>query len=84
MRGLQGERLRQAFQHFDKQQTGYISPQEFQKIILELAQHKLSDTVLDSLPTLAELTPGGKITYSECNAFHNVSSSVKNIPKSVF
>lgn len=75
MRGLQGERLRQAFQHFDKKQTGYITPAEFQTIILELARHKLSDTVLDSLPTLAELTPGGKITFSEANAFHNVSTS---------
>lgn len=76
MRGLQGERLRQAFQHFDKKQTGYITPAEFQTIILELAQHKLSDTVLAKLPTLAELSPGGKITYSEVNAFHNVRSSL--------
>lgn len=73
MRGLQGERLRQAFRHFDQQQTGYISPDNFKSIILELARHKLSDTVLEDLPSLAALTPEGKISYSECSAFHNVS-----------
>lgn len=72
MKGLQGERLRQAFRHFDTKETGYISPGDFQKIIVELAQHKLSDIVLDSLPTLCLLTPGAKISYSECIAFHNV------------
>lgn len=72
MKGLQGERLRQAFRHFDTKETGYISPSDFQKIIVELAQHKLSDIVLDSLPTLCLLTPGAKISYSECIAFHNV------------
>jgi solute carrier family 25 (mitochondrial aspartate/glutamate transporter), member 12/13 len=73
MKGLQGERLRQAFHYFDKDQTGYISPADFQRIIKEIAAHKLSDTVLESVPSLANLTPGGKITYSECIAFYNVS-----------
>lgn len=73
IRGLAGERLRQSFHYFDKAQTGYIEPTDFQRIIKEVAGHKLSDTVLESLPSLANLTPGGKITYSECIAFFNVS-----------
>jgi hypothetical protein len=73
MKGLQGERLRQAFHHFDKNQDGYIDPEDFQKIIIDLARHKLSESVLKQLPELAKFTPGGKISYSECIAFHNVS-----------
>lgn len=74
MKGLQGERLRQAFRHFDSAETGYITPDNFKRIIIELARHKLSDTVLETLPTLSLLSAGGKISYSECVAFHNVSS----------
>lgn len=83
MRGLQGERLRQAFRHFDQQQTGYITPENFKTIILELARHKLSDTVLEDLPSLAALTPEGKISYSECSAFHNVIREMDIVEKIV-
>ncbi|CAE6448945.1 unnamed protein product [Rhizoctonia solani] len=72
MKGLQGERLRQAFKHLDSNQDGFIRPDQFKRIILELAGHKLSDSVLDRLPTLTTLTPGQKISYSEVIAFHNV------------
>ncbi len=34
MKGLQGERLRQAFKYLDKDQDGYIRPEQFKKIIL--------------------------------------------------
>lgn len=34
MKGLQGERLRQAFQYLDKDQDGFIRPDEFKRIIL--------------------------------------------------
>ncbi len=34
MKGLQGERLRQAFKYLDKNQDGYIRPEQFKKIIL--------------------------------------------------
>lgn len=34
MKGLQGERLRQAFRYLDKDQDGYISPDQFKRIIL--------------------------------------------------
>ncbi|PPQ66366.1 hypothetical protein CVT26_011085 [Gymnopilus dilepis] len=72
MKGLQGERLRQAFKFLDSDQDGFIRPDEFKKIILEIAGHKLSDSVIDRLPTLCTLSPGQRISYSEVVAFHNV------------
>jgi len=72
MKGLQGERLRQAFRHFDQDQDGFIKPEQFKRIILDLMSHKLSQAVIDRLPTLCTLTPGGRISYSEVIAFHNV------------
>jgi solute carrier family 25 (mitochondrial aspartate/glutamate transporter), member 12/13 len=72
MKGLQGERLRQAFKYLDKDQDGFIKPDEFKRIILEIAGHKLSDAVIDRLPTLCTLSPGQRISYSEVVAFHNV------------
>lgn len=38
----------------------------------EIAGHKLSDAIIERLPTLCTLTPGGRITYSEVVSFHNV------------
>ncbi|ORX58953.1 mitochondrial carrier [Hesseltinella vesiculosa] len=74
LKGLQGERLRQEFKHYDKEHTGYISPENFKRIILDIAQHKLSDHVIDSLPTLCNLyaTGGTKVSFSNMVAFHNV------------
>lgn len=72
MKGLQGERLRQAFKYLDKDQDGFIRPEEFKQIILEIAGHKLSDAVIERLPTLCTLTPSGRISYSEVVAFQNV------------
>jgi len=34
MKGLQGERLRQAFKYLDANQDGYIEPEQFKRIIL--------------------------------------------------
>ena len=34
MKGLQGERVRQAFKFLDKDQDGFIRPEEFKRIIL--------------------------------------------------
>ncbi|KAJ9102397.1 hypothetical protein QFC21_002797 [Naganishia friedmannii] len=79
IKGLQGERLRQAFRHFDSDADGYIKPDEFQKIIMELAGHKLSDSVLERLPTLCTLSPGQRISYSEVIAFHNVIREMDNV-----
>jgi solute carrier family 25 aspartate/glutamate transporter 12/13 len=36
-----------------------------------VAGHKLSDSVLERLPTLTTMNPGRKISYSEVLAFHN-------------
>ncbi|EIW72497.1 hypothetical protein TREMEDRAFT_41792 [Tremella mesenterica DSM 1558] len=72
MKGFQGERLRQAFHYFDKDDDGYIAPDEFQRIIIEVAGHKLSDSVLERLPTLCLMNQGRKISYSEVFAFHNI------------
>ncbi|KXL41466.1 hypothetical protein M433DRAFT_158843 [Acidomyces richmondensis BFW] len=72
LRGLQGERIRQAFLHFDKNDDGYIEPEDFQKIIQETAAHKLSDHLLANLPTLCNISPGSKISYANVRAFQNV------------
>jgi solute carrier family 25 (mitochondrial aspartate/glutamate transporter), member 12/13 len=34
MKGLQGERLRQAFHYLDKDEDGFITPDQFKRIIL--------------------------------------------------
>ncbi|KAI0285387.1 mitochondrial carrier [Russula aff. rugulosa BPL654] len=72
MKGLQGERLRQAFRYFDENQEGVIRPAQFKRIMLELAGHKLSDAVIELLPTVSALSPGGRISFSEVVACHNV------------
>ncbi|SAM03164.1 hypothetical protein [Absidia glauca] len=79
LKGLQGERLRQEFKHYDQKQTGYISTENFKRIILDIAQHKLSDLVIDHLPTLCNLYATGSgttISFSNMVAFHNV---IRNI-----
>lgn len=72
MRGMQGERIRQAFHHFDRNGDGYIEPEDFQKIIIETAGHKLSDHLLHNLQTLCNIGPGSKISYANVRAFQNV------------
>lgn len=72
LRGLQGERVRQAFHYFDKDGDGYIDPEDFQRIILETSRHKLSDYLLENLPTLCNISTGSKISYATVRAFQNV------------
>ena len=72
LRGLQGERIRQAFHLFDKDGDGYIDPEDFQRIILETAKHKLSDHLLDNLHTLCNISAGSRISYANVRAFQNV------------
>lgn len=72
LRGLQGEKIRQAFLHFDKNGDGYIDPEDFQHIIMETASHKLSDHLLHNLQTLCNLGPGTKISYANVRAFQNM------------
>jgi solute carrier family 25 aspartate/glutamate transporter 12/13 len=72
LRGLTGERVRQAFHYFDKNKDGFIQPDEFQKIVVETAKHKLSDHMLENLHTIGNITRGQKITYSDVRAFQNM------------
>lgn len=72
LRGLQGERVRQAFIHFDKNGDGYIEPADFQRIIMETSSHKLSDHLLDNLQSLCNIGPGSKISYANVRAFQNM------------
>lgn len=74
MRGLQGERVRQAFHSYDTDKDGYIDPEDFEKIIRSTASHKLSDHLLENLPTLCNLdiSQGSKISYANVRAFQNV------------
>jgi solute carrier family 25 aspartate/glutamate transporter 12/13 len=72
LRGLQGERVRQAFLHFDRNKDGYIEPEDFQRIIRDTASHKLSDYLLENLPTLCNISAGSKISYANVRAFQNM------------
>ncbi|KAG0379545.1 mitochondrial aspartate-glutamate transporter agc1 [Mortierella sp. AD032] len=72
LKGLQAERLRQAFKYYDTQTSGYISPDEFKKIMIDIAGHKLSDHVLENLPTLSNVYAGTKISFANVMAFYNV------------
>lgn len=72
LRGLQGERIRQAFQLFDKDGDGFINPEEFERIIRETAKHKLSDHIMENLHTLCNISIGSKISYANVRAFQNV------------
>ncbi|KAK4223870.1 putative calcium-binding mitochondrial carrier protein Aralar1 [Podospora fimiseda] len=72
LRGLQDERVRQAFQYLDKDGDGYIEPEEFQRIINETSRHKLSDHLLENLQTLCNISQGSKVSYANVRAFQNV------------
>lgn len=72
LRGLQGERVRQGFTSFDKNKDGFIEPEDFQRIVRETASHKLSDYLLENLPTLCNISAGSKISYANVRAFQNV------------
>ncbi|PGH17137.1 hypothetical protein AJ79_01275 [Helicocarpus griseus UAMH5409] len=72
LRGLQGERIRQAFHLLDKDGDGYIDPEDFQRIILKTAKHKLSDHLLENLPSLCTISAGSKISYANVRAFQNI------------
>ncbi|KAF9113849.1 mitochondrial aspartate-glutamate transporter agc1 [Mortierella sp. AM989] len=72
LKGLQAERLRQEFRYYDTQITGYITPDEFKKVIIDVAGHKLSEHVIDNLPTLCNLYAGNKVSFANVMAFYNV------------
>ncbi|KAK0614289.1 mitochondrial carrier domain-containing protein [Immersiella caudata] len=72
LRGLQGERIRQAFLLFDKDGDGYIEPEDFERIIMETSKHKLSDHLLENLHTLCNISKGSKVSYANVRAFQNM------------
>ena len=72
LRGLLGEKIRQAFQYFDKDGDGYIEPKDFERIIRDTVGHKLSDHLLDHLPSLCNVSTGTKISYAIVRAFQNI------------
>lgn len=72
LRGLQGERIRQAFQQLDRDADGFIEPDEFERIIRETARHKLSDHLLGHLHTLCNISQGSKVSYANVRAFQNI------------
>ncbi|KAI9227948.1 MAG: mitochondrial carrier domain-containing protein [Piptocephalis tieghemiana] len=73
LKGLQGERLRQEFRHYDRSRTGYISPSDLRTMVLHNARHKLSDAVCSNLADLAKLGgEDGRVSYATVRAFHNV------------
>ena len=76
LRGLQGERIRQAFHKLDKDGDGYIDPEDFQRIILETSKHKLSDHLLDNLTSLCNISAGSKISYATVRAFQNIMNEM--------
>ena len=72
LRGLQGERVRQAFHFYDPKNTGFIAPDDFATIIRSTSGHKLSDHLLDNLHTLCNISTSSKISYPQVRAFQNV------------
>ncbi|KAF9145804.1 mitochondrial aspartate-glutamate transporter agc1 [Linnemannia schmuckeri] len=72
LKGLQAERLRQEFRYYDAETTGYITPDQFKRIMVDIAGHKLSEHVLENLPTLCNIGVGNKISFANVMAFYNV------------
>ncbi|OLL26796.1 Calcium-binding mitochondrial carrier protein Aralar1, partial [Neolecta irregularis DAH-3] len=79
LRGLQGERVRQAFAYFDKNGTGYITPDQFARIIHDTSAHKLSDALLANLHTISNVTKSQKISYADVRAFLNLLREMDSI-----
>lgn len=74
--GLMGERVRQAFRYYDRDNSGFINPDQFQNIIQQTARHKLSDALLESLHTLCNVSNSSKVSYATVRAFLNVVKHV--------
>ncbi|KAJ9063073.1 mitochondrial aspartate-glutamate transporter agc1 [Entomophthora muscae] len=72
LKGLQAERVRQAFRYFDPENTGHISPENFKTIVRQLGKYKLSEDVIAQSPTLCNVMPDNSISYACVIAFHNV------------
>ncbi|KAI8921960.1 mitochondrial carrier domain-containing protein [Powellomyces hirtus] len=72
LKGFQAERLKQEFKFFDPQGSGFIDPEAFKKIMLHIAQHKISPFVAQHLPSVSRLYPGDNISFANLRACYNV------------
>lgn len=79
LRGLVGERIRQAFLYYDKSNSGFIYPEEFAKIIRQTVAHKLSNHLLDSLTTIVNRPSSSspKVSYATVRAFVNLINNTE-------
>ena len=71
-RALQGKKFKQALIHYDKNHTGFIESEEFQKIVQRQAKHTLSENLLNNISTLCNMSAGSKISFASVKAFENV------------
>ncbi|KAJ0006060.1 hypothetical protein Pint_36747 [Pistacia integerrima] len=58
------EELREAFKVFDKDQDGYISPNELRHVMMNLGE-KLTDEEVDQMVREADLDGDGQVNYEE-------------------
>ncbi|KAH7571911.1 hypothetical protein ACOSP7_014808 [Xanthoceras sorbifolium] len=58
------EELREAFKVFDKDQDGYISPNELRQVMINLGE-KLTDEELEQMIREADLDGDGQVNYDE-------------------
>ncbi|KAK4775879.1 hypothetical protein SAY87_023840 [Trapa incisa] len=58
------DELKEAFQVFDKDQDGYISPEELRRVMLNLGE-KLTDEEVEMMVKEADLDGDGQINYEE-------------------
>ncbi|KAJ4719655.1 putative Calmodulin [Melia azedarach] len=58
------EELREAFKVFDKDQDGYISPNELRHVMMNLGE-KLTDEELEQMIREADLDGDGQVNYDE-------------------
>ncbi|KAH7666126.1 calcium-binding protein CML protein [Dioscorea alata] len=58
------EELKEAFNVFDKDQNGYISPTELKNVMMSLGE-KLSDEEVEQMIKEADLDGDGQVNYEE-------------------
>lgn len=72
LRGVLGERTRQAFLQQDKDKDGYITISQFANIIRSMHSHLLSDHILNNLEQLFPESEFQRISYASLRAFENI------------
>jgi solute carrier family 25 aspartate/glutamate transporter 12/13 len=78
MKLLNEEIRRQEFQRMDTERKGYITPQQFAKLLtLYTGESHLPERVIQNMSTLNQST--GKITYAEFDAFNRVLSNMNTV-----